>query len=70
MKNEGISQDVKDFVKKAMSEIRLDVDIEYCKKHNIKFKDTVDKETEDELWDRLADSKRTKAAFDIVTKNC
>jgi hypothetical protein len=63
-----IKQSVKDSVNKMMSEIRVDVDIEYCKKHNIKFKDTQDKETEDEIWDRLGDSKRNKVIFDYLTK--
>lgn len=64
----GISQSVKDHVAKMMSEIRVDIDVEYCKKHNIKFKDTPETLTEDELWNRLADSKRTKAVFDYVMK--
>lgn len=58
-----------EYTKKALEEALVDIDIEYCKKHNIKFKDTLDKETEDEIWARLGNKEITKRAFDIVTRN-
>ena len=63
-----IKESVKEFVDRAMKDIKIDIDIEYCKKHDIKFKDTPDVETEDEIWARLGDTKKNKAIFDYLTK--
>jgi hypothetical protein len=60
---------VKDSVKQrtieAMAEIRVDIDIEYCKKHGIKYdNDEVASSTVD-----LFNTKSNKAAFDFLTRN-
>ncbi len=72
MGNNFIKESVKEEVKKSISEMRFDIDIEYCKKHGLHG---YDKEYTVEEFEKvmdgvdLFDSKSNKAAFDLVFKN-
>ncbi len=50
----------KEFALRVLRESRIDVDIEYCKLHNIKFEDSVDDESEEEVWARLANTEKNR----------
>lgn len=63
MKNN--KETVEEFTKRAMAEAEVDIDIEYCKKYGIKFKNHEIDATEVDLFN----SKSNKAAFDLVMKN-
>ena len=55
---------IQEFVAQAMCDIQLDIDVDYCKKHNIKF----DNHEIDVDSIVLFDSKSNKTAYDLVSK--
>ncbi|MCW3084489.1 MAG: hypothetical protein JWP12_1855 [Bacteroidetes bacterium] len=60
-----VKDSVKQLTKNAMAEVRVDIDIEYCKKYGIKYNNhEIDAATVD-----LFNTKSNKAAFDFLTKN-
>lgn len=59
-----IKDSVKQATQKSMAEARVDIDIDFCKTHGIKFKNhEIDAATVD-----LFNTKSNKAAFDFVTR--
>lgn len=59
-----IKDSVKKFAETSMSEAKVDIDVEYCKTHGIKYQNhEVDASKVD-----LFNSKSNKAAFDFVMK--
>lgn len=61
----ALKDSVKEATKKAIENARIDIDIEYCKLHGIKFNNHEINSDSIELFD----SKMNKAAFDFLTKN-
>lgn len=53
-----------EFAKRVLAESQVDIDIEYCKKHNIKYKNRI---VDDDNTD-LFNTKSNKAAFDYVMR--
>jgi hypothetical protein len=60
-------ESVEEFVERVLRESKIDIDIEYCKKHNIKFPSRGEEESDDEIWARLGDTERNKKIFDKVS---
>lgn len=56
---------IDEFVFKVLTESKVDIDIEYCKKYGIKYTN----HEEDASKKDLFDSKCNKAAFDLIFKN-
>ena len=59
-----------EFAARVVEECNVDIDLDFCERHNIKFKETdplIDTYTEDDLWNRLSDKNNNKKAFDFVT---
>ncbi len=56
---------VEQFTKRVLEESLVDIDIEYCKKNKVIFKNHEIDATQIELFN----SKTNKAAFDFVMKN-
>jgi len=64
-----MKETVKEFVDRVVKEAKVDIDIEYCKKNNIKFPSRPEAEVnEEEVWARLADTEHTKKIFDFLLK--
>lgn len=59
-----IKESAKEFAYRVLRESKVDIDVDYCIKHGIKFNDS-----ESEIECDLFNSKSNKAAFDFVTKN-
>lgn len=59
-----MKESIKQFVKKAMAESKVDIDVEYCKRNNIKYPDN---ETDVSKVD-LFNTKSNNDAFDFVMK--
>jgi hypothetical protein len=56
---------IEEFTARVLSEVKVDVDINYCIKHGVKFKN----HEIDANGIELFNSKANKAAFDLVFKN-
>ncbi|MEK6829039.1 MAG: hypothetical protein AABY15_02850 [Nanoarchaeota archaeon] len=60
---------IEEYVARLMSEMRFDVDVEFCKKHDITFSPNSGDMTEEEFEKiDLFNSKANKEAFDFVSK--
>lgn len=60
-----IKNSVKEFAKKAMAEVKIDIDIKYCKEKGIKYNNhEIDASRVD-----LFDTESTKSAFNFITKS-
>lgn len=61
-----MKESIREFVKRSVSEARVDIDHEYCRKHNI-F--NYDEKIDLNLFNFEIDTESVKAAFNLVTKN-
>ena len=62
---ENFNESVEEFTQRILNNYRVDIDVEYCKKHGIKFKNHEIDATKVDLFN----SKSNKDAFEYVTKN-
>jgi len=62
---------VEESTRRVLAEARVDIDVEYCKKHNIKFKSHGNKDNHeiDFACVDLFNAKSVEAAFEFLTRN-